>query len=64
MISSDRLQQAEKEGRQAALSTQLNPERVYVGYQKWSAQHRRFSKGWSRIFNRFKFLRSTKLIKD
>jgi hypothetical protein len=64
MISSHRLKQAEQEGKQAALSTRLDPERVHVGYTKWSAQHKRFCKGWSYIFNRFPFLRSTKLIKS
>jgi len=64
MISSKRLQKAEQEGKQAALASRLNPERVYVGYSKWTAQHKAFSHGWSKIFNRFKFLRSTKLIKE
>jgi len=62
-ISSKRIQKAEQEGRRAALSTRLDPERVYVGYQKWSSQHKAFSRGWSAVFNRFKFLRPIKLIK-
>jgi len=63
MISSKRLQRAEREGKEAYKHTGGNHKLVEVRYQMWSAQHKRFNKGWKAWKERFPFLMSTKVIR-